>query len=157
MGMSVTFYNLTDDANVVNKTNKTLVNTFNCDVYDDQDIETPSFLLPSTANLNINYCYVANFGRYYFCKVRQLKDGRRIVECEVDALTTFWNDFKGSPCIANRSASNYNKEITDDEILREPTMSVYSEALHNNSVFKNGASEYRVVLTMAGRDDNEVN
>lgn len=155
-GLSVTFYNLSDEKNVVNKTNKTLVNTFNCDVYDDQYIESPSFLLPSTVSLNANYCYVATFGRYYFCKIKQLKDGRRIVECEVDALTSFWEDFKTSPCIANRSASNYNKEITDEEILVEPTTSVEEVPMSSTSPFTNGVnatglSNYNVVMTIAGR------
>ena len=150
MGMSITFYNLTDDANVVNKTNKTLVNTFNCDVYDDQYIDSPSFLLPSTASLNANYCYVPTFGRYYFCKVKQLKDGRRILECQSDALTSFWNDYKGSSCIANRSASNYNKEITDDLILSLPTCDVYATQMSGSSPFIN-SDDVCVVLTLNGR------
>ena len=155
-GLSVTFYNLTDEKSVVNKTNKTQVNNYTCDVYDDQYIESPSFLLPSNVSLNANYCYVPTFGRYYFCKIKQLKDGRRIIECEVDALTSFWDDFKTSQCIANRSSSNYNKEITDDEILVEPTINVEEVPMSNSTPFNNGLSgsgtyDYNVVMTLAGR------
>lgn len=153
MGMSVTFYNCSDDDNVVNKVNKTVVNTFTCDVYDDQDKENPILLLPSTLSGSANYCYIPTFGRYYFCKPTQLSDGRVVAECGVDALSSFWNDFKSSQCIANRSASNYNREITDDLVLIEPTVNVEELPMSVSSPFTNGldGNDYNVVMTLGGR------
>ena len=160
MGMSVTFYNCSSDVNVKDKVN-TLLASYDCEVYDAQNIESPSFLLPNNPNIkNCNYVYVPSFGRYYTAEVKQLADGREIVKCLfTDVLTSFWESCKNSQCIANRSSSNYNREVDDNEVLVEPSMNyVYSNEIPTRSThdyFTNNNQAYRIVLTVLGVDNAE--
>ena len=156
MGLSVSFYNMSSDLNVVSKT-KTLIGTYDCDVYVDRevneplDIESPVFLLPdSDSLLSCNYAYISKFSRYYNCKVVTLPDGRRIIKCESDVLSSFFDDAKtGTYVVAKRSTNNYNKQIEDKLILAEKSMTVTDVALSGSSPFTN-SDNYSVVFTLQG-------
>lgn len=156
MGLSVSFYNCSSDVNVVNKT-KTLIGTYDCNVYRDKnvsnplDIESPVFLLPdSDSLLSCNYAYISAFSRYYNCKIETLPDGRRIIRCESDVLSSFFDNAKGSTYVtAKRSSSNYNKEIQDDLILAENQMKITDIRLSGSSPFTN-TDNYSCVMTLMG-------
>lgn len=150
MAVSVSFYNCSDDPKDVHKSNRTLIGTYSCNIYDEQNIESPNILLPRNDNLrSANYCYISQFGRYYYCRLDQLPDGREIMNCNVDVLVSFWDEFKGSQCIANRSTSNYNREIKDDMVLVEPTVTISMNALYGSTPFMD-TDGYATVMTLAG-------
>lgn len=158
MGLSVSFYNCTSDINVVDKT-KTLIGTYDCNVYADEnvpnplEIENPVFLLPdSDSLLNCNCAYIPTFSRYYTCRVETLPDGRRIIRCQSDVLSSFFDSAKGSTyVIANRSTNHYNKEIADKLILTEKSMNVEEIALSGSSPFSTN-TDYCVVFTLQGQE-----
>lgn len=156
MGLSVSFYNCTSDINVVNKT-KTLIGTYDCNVYADEnvpnplEIENPVFLLPdSDSLLNCNCAYIPTFSRYYTCRTETLPDGRRIIRCQSDVLSSFFDDAKGNTYVtAKRSSNNYNKEIQDDLILSEKQMRITDIRLSGSSPFTN-TDNYSCVMTLMG-------
>lgn len=95
MGISVSLYNTTDGANVLNKTLTPLGST-SCDVYDATNVLTPSLFIDHlgvTETSNVNYCYIPVFNRYYFATVVVDKQ-RAYINCQVDPLMSWKNDVK---------------------------------------------------------------
>lgn len=157
MGMSVNFYNNSSPEEVVSKT-KTLLATYDCDIWDDNDISKPVFLLPGTTDLkNCNYCYVSSYGRYYSCTPILQGDGNYLIYCNTDVVSSFFNDAKtNTDVIANRSSNKYNKDIQDNEILALPTEEYRDINMngtgHTSSKFTGSNSdEGSVILTLKGR------
>lgn len=156
--VSVTFYNCSNDGHDVNKSNKTTIATFNCNIYDDQSVETPTLLLPNTTNLkNANYCYIADFGRYYFVWIEILADGRQVAHCDVDVLMSFWSEFNGSPCIASRSSSSNFPNMVDPKVVTTPKITREEIEVPVSTPFKTNPASLgnfkQVVVTVAGRTD----
>lgn len=151
--LQVTFYNCSDEQNDVLKANKTTIATYNCDVYDTQGVEECSILLPRNDNLrNANYCYIPFWNRYYFCTLEQLPDGREILACVSDPLTSFWDSFKNSPCIANRSSSSTFPNMVDEGVVLTPKITRTEIQASQNTCFNTEDTDYRrVMLTVAGR------
>ena len=61
----------------------------------------------------LNYCYIAEFGRYYWVKWR-FEDRLWIGECNVDPLASFKTQIGSSNCYVARSASSYNLRVVDN-------------------------------------------
>lgn len=61
----------------------------------------------------LNYCYIAEFGRYYWVKWR-FEDRLWIGECNVDPLASFKTQIGASNCYVARSASSYNLRVVDN-------------------------------------------
>ena len=153
--LQVTFYNCSDEPQDVHKANKTTLGTYNCNVYDTQDIEAPAILLPRNDNLrNANYCRIPFFNRYYYCRLEQLPDGREIMRCDSDPLTSFWDSYKNSPCIAKRSTSSTFPNMVDEGVITTPkiTRTEIEVVSNENSCFHpDDDTLKKVVLTVAGR------
>ena len=60
----------------------------------------------------LNYCYITEFGRYYWVKWR-FEDRLWIGECNVDPLASFKTQIGSSNCYVARSASSYDTHIVD--------------------------------------------
>lgn len=151
--LQVTFYNCSDEPQDVHKTNKTTLGTYNCNVYDTQDIEAPTILLPRNDNLrNANYCRIPFFNRYYYCRLEQLPDGREIMRCDSDPLTSFWDSYKNSPCIAKRSTSSTFPNMVDEAVVTTPNITRTEIQATTNTCFHPETEQSRkVMLTVAGR------
>ena len=61
----------------------------------------------------LNYCYITEFGRYYWVKWR-FEDRLWIGECNVDPLASFKTQIGASNCYVARSASSYNLRVVDN-------------------------------------------
>ena len=153
--LQVTFYNCSDEPQDVHKANKTTLGTYNCNVYDTQDIEAPTILLPRNDSLrNANYCRIPFFNRYYYCRLEQLPDGREIMRCDSDPLTSFWDSYKNSPCIAKRSTSSTFPNMVDEGVITTPKITRTESIMSNASCFAPDSTDNTrrcVMLTVAGR------
>lgn len=151
--LQVTFYNCSDEPQDVHKANKTTIGTYNCNVYDAQNLEECQILLPRNDNLrSANYCYIPYFSRYYFCTLDQLPDGREIMNCVSDPLTSFWDEYKNSPCIALRSSSSPFPNMVDEGVVLTPKITRTEIQASANTCFNTSDTDYRrVMFTVAGR------
>lgn len=149
MSWAITTYNNKSPKNVANK-NLTVIQTTSCDNYMDIDMKRPSVILAGTLSKNCNYAYIPEFGRYYFVISKTItNDGRLILELDSDPLSSFWNDIKLSPCVANRSASDYDPYLHDDLItIREKTN--YSVRALSGSFAPTQSGSNHYVLTIGG-------
>lgn len=105
--MTLTFYNVGDAPNVVNKTLGDGVTVNDVHPVENCDMLNPSFILnQSTAANTYNYVYVSAFGRYYFITDRQLLRGNRVlINCAVDVLYTYGTSIKACSGTVLRSES----------------------------------------------------
>ena len=79
-------------------------------------ILNPTFTLEySAARKEANYCYISDFGRYYFLSEPTLGNGHTITfSGEVDVLMSFRTQIENLDAICLRSQYDFNEYISDD-------------------------------------------
>lgn len=84
------------------------------------DVLNPVLTMAYNAyHVNINYAYIADFGRYYFIE-NYVIDGDLVhIKLHVDVLYTYRQQILRSQCIAMRSSSKYSIGLQDDFIKAE--------------------------------------
>ena len=141
MSISVQFHKIHDPINCVNKTvdETTLIKAVNGEPIEDEDLSTPTFLVNySDALLECNYCYVAKYKRYYFCKPTTENGNNIRIDCSVDALQTFWEELAEQDMTLVRSTSfekptyvqDTSLPVDDERILKGVSMEF--DSIHND-------------------------
>ena len=113
--MTVYFYSNSSDKRFVNK-NLMLVATVEDVVLLDNavNVVNPHFRVSGISWGLINYCYVPEFGRYYYItNVEMLHGNMSNITCNVDVLMSFKNDILNTSGIVERSAIAPNVLIPD--------------------------------------------
>ena len=147
-GIAIITYNNYSDPKVVSK-RKTQIESATCDFYNNFELGAGDVILNSQTSQNCNYAYIAAFKRYYFASPEVLHDGRLILHLKSDPLSSFWGDIKKSPCVANRSASNYDPYLQDDFVsIKEKTNYSVRRLSGQFAPSQDGANHY--VLTIGG-------
>ena len=81
-----------------------------------RELATPQFVINNRA-IDFNYCVIQSepFNDYYFLRDEPILDsgGHLILNLEKDLLMSHRNEILASPCIAERSTSNYNPYMPD--------------------------------------------
>lgn len=107
---------LNDNNNLVKEF--TTINEVNANLKKDTSIINPVFEISYTelSNLkNINYCYVADFGRYYYVdNIDMGVGGIMFVNCSVDVLMSFKDSIKNIEGTVKRAENLSNGYIIDD-------------------------------------------
>lgn len=147
--MQLSLYNSSSMPNVINKA-KTLIETLEGDLKENVNRENVVVTIPYTsAYANINYAYIPEFERYYFVSVDCI-DGQRLrLTMHSDALSSFWDRYKYSPCIAKRSSSNYNSALRDDMIAFKPEPTIIRRK--TQAKFTPSSTGGCYILTLAGK------
>lgn len=63
-----------------------------------------------------NYCYISEFGRYYFVKNRTYSQQHLEVSLQVDPLYTWADYIANLEVIANRSSSRFDLYLPDNDV-----------------------------------------
>lgn len=148
--VSVKLYNNLSDPLVVKKDIAFKEEVF-CQFTEGTPIDAPELLLDMKSDIpDYNYCYIEEFGRYYFC-YPQIVNGNQIrIICESDPLSSFWDaGISNSECIAERSSSNYNPEIADPLVTFKPIPKRSVRSMGN--AFTPSASGGSYILTVGGK------
>ena len=146
-GISIITYNNKSANNVVHK-DLTQIESTTCEFYGKIDVENPVVILYNQTSKLANYCYIADLARYYYIAPPVLlPDGRMILNLESDPLTSFWNEFKNSPCVSNRSSSNYDPYLVDDLVSVKESVSYSIRRLSGSfAPSQTGANHYIVTI-----------
>ena len=124
--MNITFYNQLNDNRVINKNLGEALHTSVCTPFGECSLHSPKIIIRQfTGYANINYCYIDDYGRYYYITDVVAKSGGLLeISCKVDVLMTYAAVILVSRgvCIANENVGvsyipdeNYpviNKKIT---------------------------------------------
>lgn len=133
--MQIRFYNTASENNRIGKTledETTLTGSFKGEV----DLQNP-VLTVTTDLLNFNYCYMPDFGRYYFIdKIEITRVGLYTIFLKIDVLETYKNAIKQLKVVVSNSAGAnpyYNGYINGVDVRTE-----YETKMFQNNFNENG-------------------
>ena len=80
-----------------------------------QNIMAPEIMLQTkTLPIEANYCYISDFGRYYYINAQRLDNGNvSKIELMVDVLMSFKDMILKSTVVAERTTNKYNRYLPD--------------------------------------------
>ena len=88
--------------------------SFSCLLLDDTSLINPTFKLDIATNpIGYNYCYVSDFGRYYFIDDISSHQNFWYISCHCDVLASFKTPILSGSHYVLRSASSYDEYISD--------------------------------------------
>lgn len=104
--MTITLYQIYDDAKNVNKTvdNTTKITELTATLKGDCSVEEPTLEIEYSASyINANYVYISDWGRYYFIKSKTVGTYKRIyLELSEDVLYTYKTGILNMVCLVER-------------------------------------------------------
>ena len=120
MNVTVSLYQNFSDPFVVHK-NKTLVKTCTCQITKNVDVDELDLELDMDSGINTcNYAYIDTFSRFYFLTPGVINGNQMVMHAVSDPLSSFWNSYSASNCIAERSTSNPNSDLVDELLPFKP-------------------------------------
>lgn len=91
--------------------------TINCDFKQPIDIENPTIYISATdAYDKYNYCYIAEFGRYYWMKPVGGNGQTITYSCESDPLMSFKSQIRACPCVVARNPWHFDLYLPDSKL-----------------------------------------
>lgn len=119
--LNVSLYNNTSSGEVLNK-NLTHIADKVIAQYDVMNVETPQLICSGEGIANvkqINYVYIDELKRYYYCVPVLLSDSNYALNCEVDALMSFANEILNLQVIVDKNEYEVNPYIDDGSYVVE--------------------------------------
>lgn len=87
---------------------------YSCTLLDNTSLMNPTFKLSIANNpIGKNYCYVADFNRYYFISDISSYQNFWYISCKCDVLASFKSEIKEESHYVLRAASAYDEYISD--------------------------------------------
>lgn len=152
--MTIELFNNTSDNNNLNKSLTSHGNK-QCDIKGEIDLIRPTFVVGHVSNQfkDCNYCYVPDYGRYYYITNKKgLLGNRMMLECVVDPLMSFKDAIKEMSVIADRANASIRNPYFDNGTL-------VNDCKHTKQIinFNNGFSNSGCyILLTCGIDTMEV-
>lgn len=116
--MIVELMTCTDELNKVYK-NPVLIDEYSCELKNKTSVVDPILLIADDLNaVNTNYCYIPEFGRYYYIVgIQSIKNGLWEVSCHCDVLYTYKAQLMELSGIVSRQSGSYNLMLSDPRVL----------------------------------------
>ena len=136
--------------NTINKVSDVLATYTGAVARTNLSIENPVLILEeSVSNIaNANYCYIAEFGRYYYIVDKTADvNGVWTLNLKVDVLESFKNDIYHLHGIVQRQKDNYDMYLKDDKI---PVGARKIVAVRKFASIFNGTHPSVVMLVLGG-------
>lgn len=113
MAITVTLYSFSKRENSTKRPSSSGTD-YNCVLIDDTSLMHPTFKLEIGSNpIAKNYCYVADFDRYYFINNIRSFQGFWYIECTEDVLASYRGTIGSQTHYVLRAASAYDEYISD--------------------------------------------
>lgn len=120
MNVEITLYQNFSDPTFVHK-KKTLVKTCICQITESVVVDEMELLFDMDSSLNVcNYAYINSFKRYYFLTPGVRNGNQMTMRATSDPLSSFWNSYSSSSCVAERSTSHPNPQLADELLPFKP-------------------------------------
>ncbi len=123
-----------------------------CIANTDFDILAPSICLNlNTYPGNYNYCYIPEFGRYYYCTFRfDAQTGLWWADCQVDALASWKPQLGALSGYVLRSAAEWDERIVDNLYPRKSAFTVETQGPSTIPVWDTNYRNGTYVVGIAG-------
>lgn len=139
--MNVSFLKCASDVREKNKS-YVVIKTLGCEVKTPCSMYKPRLLIKKDLLgdiSTINYCYISDFGRYYFVTETTLENGGIIeIMLECDVLMSFREEINGITTLVTRQEMQKDVEIIDNEMLVQNKRTVQHK-IFSNTPFDLGA------------------
>ena len=121
-----------------------------CNFKSPIDVENPTIYIAATdAYDGYNYCYIAEFGRYYFMKAIAGNSQTITFQCTSDPLMSFKSQIRTCPAVISRNPWHWDLYIPDPKLpVESRTISAVQEFKTNKSAFDGKSNCY--ILTCLG-------
>lgn len=151
-------------------------------IFDDCILKEGTSIVNPTINLRVvdrvptprpiitsNYCYIEEFGRYYFIKnISSLYSGLWQLDLEIDVLMTYKDQIKTNVAIVSRNEFDFNNYIVDNKIAYKSNPIIEQIEVDNDLFYApveyvagqprdNDQHVYKVILSVFGGDYTSVN
>lgn len=142
--MTITLYTNNSDKDHVDKSLTEIV-TISGTLRDECKITNPVILIEYQGYIaNVNYCFISEFDRYYYCKIEIVNNKLIRLICTVDVLMSFRTQIRSNNAIIERQQDKWNLYINDpDFVIQQNPRYQYLE-------FPYGFGDYSYILTIAG-------
>lgn len=91
--------------------------TVECNFKQPVDIENPTIYISATdAYDKYNYCYIAEFGRYYWMKPVAGNGQTITFQCESDPLMSFKGQIRSCPAVIARNPWHFDLYLPDNRL-----------------------------------------
>lgn len=91
--------------------------TVSCDFKAPIDVENPTIYISATnAYDGYNYCYIAEFGRYYYMKCIGGTSQTLTFQCESDPLMSFKDQILACPAVISRNPWHWDLYLPDPKL-----------------------------------------
>lgn len=152
MSFPVYFYTNNSASNVVDKDLTQLTNRTGT-LRDGTSVIDPVIRFQSAGNAELalfrdsNYCYIAEFGRYYYItEIITVQERLIEVHMHVDVLMTYKNVIRAQMAVVSRQAEQYNLMLDDGWFMSYQNPKVQTKYFSNPTPFE--TQEF--VLVVAG-------
>lgn len=146
MSMTIKLYHNDSDKRTVSKTLTNEGALASAVIIDDTSILSPRLKVRDNGIIMVqyNYCYIADFKRYYYITDITVSNGYILIDCKVDVLMSYANEIKACSGVIKRQASLCNYYL-DDEKYR-----AYEYSRIQTKIFPNGFTSFNFVLAIGG-------
>ena len=124
--------------------------TVSCEFKAPVDKENPVIYISATnAYDGYNYCYIAEFGRYYFMKCIGGTSQTLTFQCQSDPLMSFKAQIRSCPCVVSRNPWHWDLYLPEPKLPEEAR--TVSAVLHfpTENHF-NGDNNCYILTTLGG-------
>lgn len=157
--MIITFYNQLNDNRVVTKTLGNPIVSLPCSPFGDCSIQTPVITVRQfTGYANVNYCYIDDYGRYYYVTNVIAKSGGLLeIHCKVDVLMTYGDVIKqcSGVCVANELVGTSHIVDNNYPVECRKSTTVYEFEGEPFNIETASNNTYNFVLNVAGGENIE--
>lgn len=147
--MRIDLYKNYSDTHHVDK-NIELVQQLSGTLRGDCSILNPVFYIEAIQDFvpaYINYCYIPEFGRYYFIReIKSIRNRYWAISCHVDVLYTYKDQILSTGAWIARQENEYNLYLDDDKFLINAQRNIWVKAFDYRLPSPKGT----FVLTVAG-------
>ena len=154
MSINVNFYSFSKRENSTKRPSSGAT-TYSCNLKDPTSIINPVFTLDANSMVGFNYCYIADFDRYYYITdIISIRNLMWEVHCKVDALASWKDTINSSSQYVLRSASSKNSYIKDS-LYQLTVKKSYTgdDFIGSNSIFSSNSGCY-VLGVINGQTDS---
>lgn len=144
--MMITFYTNYSEKNHLDKV-LTQQGSITGTLREDCSIINPVIKIESFTNFDIstcNYCYIAEFGRYYFINNINCVNKLYEIHCHVDVLSTYKSCIRRNSAVISRQERNYNLYLQDGNFK------TYAFPHMEIQQFPAGFGSFNLILSVSG-------
>ena len=150
----VTLYINTSDNRKIGKSLTSAYYFANVEFKRPCEMLNPTIILHNITNITqYNYCYIGDFGRYYFIdEIQVLTGGRVSIKCSIDVLETYATEIKALNAILLRGEIGQPTEITDNllPLAKNKSVNVYEFTGGDFNINTATNANYNFVLNIMG-------